>query len=278
LRSHKNRWDHADLDRHLGASFLRHILYGERPWVPAAVEDRLLDLLSTDLKDRGETVLRTAAGELSLPDYGDRSIIISHPLIREQPGSQRAYARARRASDRYLDQLLVDRAHPAAIIQALDASSGMANDDPPFEWADEGVPVYRSLGALAGSGSDLPKTIDYADIRDAPDGSFIVRLDAETMENAKLGETRPFARGTWHLFTRVDGPTKAPMLARRTDGKSFQASSCAVTFGLVGASIKDSGLERHRIVYASLRPTARAEQINANAIEFLGAFQKVLGV
>lgn len=277
LRSHKNRWDHADLDRHLGATFLRHILYGERPWVPEDVEDRLLDLLATDLKDRGETVLRTAAGELLLPDYGNRSLVISHPLIREQPGSKRAHAMGQRASDRYLDQLLVDRALPAAIIQALDASSGLLSDDPPFVWADDGVPVYRSLEALAGSGSDLPKTDDYAKIPDAPDGSFIVHLDVETMENAKQGEARPFVRGTWHLFTRATAPTKAPMLIRRNDGKSFQASSTEVTFGIVGASIKDSGLERYRVVYASLRPTARAEQINADVVEFLGTFHKVLG-
>lgn len=278
LRSHKNRWDHADLDRHLGATFVRHILYGERPWVPEEVEDRLLDLLATDLKDKGETVMRTPAGELHLSNFGDRNLIISHPLIREQPGSRRAYARGRTASDRYLDQLLVDRALPAAIIQALDASSASVGDKLPFAWADKGVPVYRSLAALSGSGDDLPVTDEYADIPDAPDGSFIVRLDVETMENAKQGEARPFARGTWHLFTRAGALTKAPMIIRRTDNKSFQASSSDVTFGIIGASMKDSGIERYRVVYASLRPTARAEQINADVVEFLGTFNKVLGV
>lgn len=277
LRSHKNRWDHADLDRHLGATFLRHILYGERPWVPEVVEDRLLDLLATDLKDKGETVERPQAGELRLPDFGGRTLIISHPLIREQPGSKRAHARGRNASDRYLDQLLVDRALPAAILQALDASSGSVSDEPPFAWADAGVPVYRSLSALAGSGDDLPATQEYADVPDAPEGSFIVRLDVETMENAKLGDARPFARGTWHVFTRASAPTKLPMLIRRTDDKSFQASSSEVTFGIVGSSMKDSGMERYRVVYGSLRPTARAEQVNADVIEFLGTFHKVLG-
>lgn len=277
LRSHKNRWDHADLDRHLGATFLRHILYGERPWVPDVVEDRLLDLLATDLKDKGETVERPQAGELRLPDFGGRTLVISHPLIREQPGSKRAHARGRKASDRYLDQLLVDRALPAAILQALDASSGSVSDEPPFDWAEAGVPVYRSLSALAGSGDDLPGTQEYADFPDAPEGSFIVRLDVETMENAKLGDTRPFARGSWHVFTRASAPTKLPMLIRRTDDKSFQASSSEVTFGIVGSSMKDSGMERYRVVYGSLRPTARAEQVNADVVEFLGTFHKVLG-
>lgn len=277
LRSHKNRWDHADLDRHLGASFLRHILYGERPWVPENVEERLLDLLATDLKDKGETVERPQAGELRLPDYGGRSLVISHPLIREQPGSKRAHARCRLSSDRYLDQLIVDRALPAAIIQALDASSSTVGDEVPFEWVDHGVPVYRSLSALAGSGGNLPDTAEFANIQGAPDSSFIVRLDVETMENAKLGDARPFARGTWHLFTRADAPSKLPTLIRRTDDKSFQASSSGVTFGMVGASMKDSGMERYRVVYGSLRPTARAEQVNADVVEFLGTFHKVLG-
>lgn len=277
LRSHKNRWDHADLDRYLGATFLRHVLYGERPWVPTEVEDRLLALLATDLKDKGETVERPQPGELRLPDYGNRSLIISHPLIREKPGSERAHARGRSASDRYLDQLLVDRALPAAIIQALDASSTSIDDDPPFAWSETGVPVYRSLASLAGYGADLPVTAEFADIPGAPEGSFVVQLDVETMENTKLGKSRPFLRGTWHLFTRASTPDKMPMLVRRTDGKSFQASSSEVTFGRVGTSMKDNGMERYRIVYGSLRPTARAEQINVDAVELLGAFHKVLG-
>ena len=36
-------------------------------------------------------------------------------------------------------------------------------------------------------------------------------------------------------------------------------------------------MERYRILYGSLRPTARAEQINADALEFVGVFAKVLG-
>jgi hypothetical protein len=46
---------------------------------------------------------------------------------------------------------------------------------------------------------------------------------------------------------------------------------------MVGTSMKDSGMERYRVVYGSLRPTARAEQVNADVVEFLGTFHKVLG-
>ncbi len=277
LRSHKNRWDHADLDRHLGATFLRHILYGERPWVPEHVEERLLDMLQTDLTDAGEIVDRSADGTLSLPEYGGRTLVISHPLIREQPGSQRAFARGRNSTDRYLDQLLVDRALPAAVLRALDAASGAESDDPPFTYSDRGLPVYRALADLSGSGPNLPPTSLFADLPDAPQNSFIVQLDVETMENTKLGEARPFTKGTWHIFTRADAPSKMPMLIRRIDGKAFQASGSDVTFGSVGASTKDSGIDRYRVRYGSLRPTARAEQVNSDAVEFLGAFYKTLG-
>ncbi|MGP8441609.1 DEAD/DEAH box helicase [Burkholderia vietnamiensis] len=277
LRSHKNRWDHADLDRHLGATFLRHILYGERPWVPEPVEDRLLDILQTDLIDAGEEVERGPDGALSLPMHGGRTLVISHPLIREQPGSQRAFARGRKATDRYLDQLLVDRALPAAVLRALDAASAGEREDTPFTLADTGVPVYRALADLSGSGPDLPPTTLFADVPDAPKNSFIVRLDIETMENTKLGEVRPFTKGTWHMFSRVEERSQTPMLIRRTDGKAFQASGSDVTFGLVGASIKESGIDRYRVRYASLQPTARAEQINTDAVEFLGAFHRKMG-
>ena len=97
------------------------------------------------------------------------------------------------------------------------------------------------------------------------------------MENTKLGETRPFTKGTWHMFVRTDAPSKMPVLIRRNDGKAFEASGSKVTFGSVGASIKESGIDRYRVRYGSLRPTARAEQVNTEAVEFLGAFSKTLG-
>ena len=277
LRSHKNRWDHADLDRHLGASFLRHILFGERPWIPTEVEDRLLAMLRTDLADAGQNVELSDDGVLRLPDFGNRSLVISHPLIRNQPGSVRAHGRAKSRTDRYLDQLLVDRALPAAVLQALDVGSGASDDQPPFAYAPVGVPVYRGLGEFAGAGSDLPVSTLFAELPDAPPDSFVVQLDVDTMENTKLGDTRPFHRGSWHLFVRSDGPDRAPMLLRRIDGKAFQASGMEVTFALVDQSANNAGADRLRVRYASLRPTCRAEQVNAEVVQVFGRFAKVLG-
>jgi ATP-dependent helicase YprA (DUF1998 family) len=273
LRSHKNRWDHADLDRHLGAAFLRHVLYGERPWVPTQVEDRLLDMLKTELVDAGVRVERESGGILRLPEYGGRSLVISHPLVRDQPGSQRAFARERRVTDRYLDQLLVDRALPAALLRARDAAAESESNVLPFALAESGVPVYRSLASLGGIGQTLPPTDSFAEVPDAAPNCFIVRLDVETMENTKVGEVRPFTKGAWLMFSRVSETSSSPMLVRRTDGKAFQASACEVTFCTVGG-IKESGIERYRIRYGSLKSTARAELIDKDALEIIGVFRR----
>jgi hypothetical protein len=276
LRSHKNRWDHADLDRHLGATFLRHILFNERPWIPEHVEDRLLNMLKVDLVDAGEDVEQSPGGVLRLPAYGGRTLVISHPLIREQPGSARAFARGQNATDRYLDQLLVDRALPVAVLRALDAGSPNATLDMPFALADSGVPVYQTLGDLSGQKPGLPHTTLFADIPDAPENSFIVYVDVETMEKANSNGVFPFAKGRWNMFISAEAETNIPKLIRRIDGKAFQASGSEVTLGLVSASIKESGINRYRVRYASARPTTHAEQLDSDAVEFLGAFYKTM--
>lgn len=237
----------------------------------------MLAMLRTDLTDAGQKVELSDGGVLRLPNFGNRSLVISHPLIHDQPGSVRAHGRGKSRTDRYLDQLLVDRALPAAVLQALDVGTGVSEEKPPFAYAPTGVPVYRGLSELAGSGSDLTPPTFFAKLPDAPPDSFVVQLDVDTMENTKLGDTKPFRRGSWHLFLRAHTPMKAPMLLRRTDGKAFQASGLEVTFALVDGSAPNAGADQLRVRYASLRPTCRAEQVNAEVVQVLGCFTKVLG-
>lgn len=280
LRSHKNRWDHADLDRHLGAAFLRHILRDERPWIPDDVETKLLERLKTDLADAGYTADLSAEGELTLPDFGGRPIVLSHPLMVGQPGSRRAASRERKASDRFIDQLLVDRALPAAVQRALGAEVRACDVPPPFAFAATGIPVYQSLASLAGQGTDLPAPTlfaDIADFPDAPEGSFIVQLDCDTMEITKLKEAKPFGRNSWHLFVRTAEMGNRPTLIRRTDGQGFQATGVSVTLGRA-SQLKSGEGDRMRVTYASMRPTCRAEQIPVDVAQLLGGFFKVLGV
>lgn len=278
LRSHKNRWDHGDLDRHLGASFLRHILYGERPWIPEEVEDRLLRMLQIDLEDSDCASELREDGTLILPTLGGRSVVITHPLMAGRPGSAHTAARTPSPKDRFIDQLLVERALPAAVLRVKEAETEAPQTSaPPFALAEAGVPVYGSLGELAGSGKELPPASRHADLPDAPSGSFIVRVDVHTMENVRQGEAKPFVHGSWHLFARAAEPVKRPMLVRRTDEKAFQASGTPVTLALVNASVKLGAHERVRLSYASLRPTCRPEEVSAGAVEVIGVHAKVLG-
>lgn len=274
LRSHKNRWDHADLDRHLGASFLKHILDDERPWIPEEVEDKLLQRLKTELGDFQHAATLSDDGELTLPDHANRTLIVSHPLIRNKAGSRRAHARGTKVGDRFLDQLLVDRALPAAVQRALDVEISADDVPPPFALASTGVPVYRSLGALAGDGDDLPPTATFADLPDAPHGAFIVQLDVDTLELARLGEARPFKRHSWHLFIRSSEIVNLPTIVRRTDNHAFQATGVPVTLAVVRGQ---PGGDRMRVVYASARPTCRPEEIPAAGSQILGHYAKSLG-
>ncbi|MGH6650786.1 MAG: DEAD/DEAH box helicase [Sphingopyxis sp.] len=274
LRSHKNRWDHADLDRHLGASFLKHVLDDKRPWIPEEVEDKLLHRLKTELNDFQQAATLSDDGALTLPDHANRTLILSHPLIREKAGSQRAHARGAKAGDRFLDQLLVDRALPAAVQRALDVEVSANDVPPPFALATAGVPVYRSLGALAGDGEALPPTAIFADLPDAPEGAFIVQLNVDTLELARLGEARPYKRHSWHLFVRSREIANLPTIVRRTDDHAFQATGVPVTLAVVRGQ---TGGDRMRVVYASARPTCRPEEILAAGSQILGHHAKVLG-
>jgi hypothetical protein len=203
--------------------------------------------------------------------------VITHPLMRDRPGSARATARGVDATCRLVDKLLIERALPVAVQRILEADTGSVHTKvPPFMTGDSGVPVYRSLDALASAGG-LPTASMYAVIADTPPGSFVVQLDVETMENTKLANDRPFIKGSWHLFVPATEPIRKPMLVRRNDGEDFQASGTSVTFALVGASTQQDGVKRMRMSYASMRPNCRSEQINADMVELIGVFERVLG-
>jgi hypothetical protein len=53
LRSYKNKFDHTDLDRHLGASLLSYLLNGDQPTLDARRAESSVDLLFQDLTRLG---------------------------------------------------------------------------------------------------------------------------------------------------------------------------------------------------------------------------------
>ncbi len=53
LRSFRNRFEHAQLDRRIGASLLRYLLYGERPVLDEVRREQSANRLMADLESRG---------------------------------------------------------------------------------------------------------------------------------------------------------------------------------------------------------------------------------
>lgn len=84
LRSFRNRFEHGLLDRKIGASLLRYVLYGERPMLDAARLDLAADKLYADLQSRdlpGVELVRR--GVVNVPGLGS----ITAPILATR-GSQ----------------------------------------------------------------------------------------------------------------------------------------------------------------------------------------------
>lgn len=94
LRSFKNRFDHKNLDRHLGAMLLRYVLYGVVPSIDPVRLRRSTDLLFADLSrldlegatiERNAMIVVTGLDPVEVPILirkGDRSIAVGlHPPL-----------------------------------------------------------------------------------------------------------------------------------------------------------------------------------------------------
>lgn len=226
LRSYSNRYDHADLDRRLAAALLRHCLYDDRPVIPTPVEDRLLEQLALDLRDSGEPV-ESRDGALTLTN-SNRVIVLGHPFAPDLPGSARAERHAAPHSSGVIviPQLIVERALPVATERARGEQGDAAPDEdalPPTFSSDPAglIPVYRS-NALKPGLVDEPVPTARIALPGAPDGAFVMRLDAPTLEELQDSKRRRlFRHGAWLVFTRTapddfpDGEHDHILLIRR---------------------------------------------------------------
>jgi hypothetical protein len=71
LRSYKNKFDHAQLDRHVGASFLRYLLHGTAPTIDPARATSSIELLFEDLDRLGiQGVTLTRNAEIDVTGFG----------------------------------------------------------------------------------------------------------------------------------------------------------------------------------------------------------------
>jgi ATP-dependent helicase YprA (DUF1998 family) len=233
LRSYKNQWDHKYLDRKLGAAFIRHVVHGEQPTIADDDDARLLRALRVDLEEAGHEVVALEGG-LRLPGLDDRVVALSHPMTRGVAGSVRGRALVEQtAQSVVIDQLLVDRALPAA----LKASTGALVNErarfalPSFLAEPGNCPVFdpASLGLVS-----PPTPLATVAVREAPDGAFLVRLSRPTLERMGKGE---FGVDAWVVFTPAastdvaQANDKTPRLLVSKEG-AFNATKERWTFGL----------------------------------------------
>jgi hypothetical protein len=240
LRSYKNKWDHVYFHRHLAAAFLRHVIYGELPTISNDEEQRLLRALAVDLRDSGQSVIESP-GALRLPDLDDRLIVLGHPLTPGEAGSDLGRVLVGQPEVMVVDQLLVDRALPAAVREVTGASRG-TNHGPTLpvflREQESGHPIYEAID-LAIKG-DNPSPLATVALDRVPEGAFVVQLVHPTLERMPGGF---FSAGAWVVFERSTGDDFAtalrdriPRLLVSQDG-AFNATGSQWTFGL--PSIRD---------------------------------------
>jgi ATP-dependent helicase YprA (DUF1998 family) len=262
LRSYKNKWDHKYLDRKLGAAFLRHVALGEQPTIVDDDEERLLRALRVDLEEAGHQVVAIAGG-LRLPGFANRVVVLGHPMTPGEAGSAHGRALVETTEQHVVvDQLLVDRALPAALKIATGAlvtnRAGFALPSFLAE-ADGGCPVFdpTALGL-----STPPTPLARVVVPGAPDGAFVVKLSRPTLERMGKGE---FGLEAWVVFAPTapadfaQGKDKTPRLLVSKEG-AFNATKERWTFGL--PSVRSDKV--HILYFSHVAPrseTARVDEV-----------------
>lgn len=256
LRSYKNKWDHKYLDRKLGAAFIRHVVFGEHPTISADDDSHLLRALQVDLEEAGYDVVALDGG-LRLPALADRMVVLGHPMTRGEAGSVSGRARISEGGQHVVvDQLLVDRALPAAVKEATGA---LVSDNTGFSLpsflreAAGGCPVVEP----AALGAEEPsKPLAYVEIRDVPAGAFVVCLSRPTLERMGKGE---LGLNAWVVFTPCPpsdfsvGQDRIPrLLVSKT--VAFNATNARWTFGL--PSLR--GDKVHILYFSHVAPRSEA--------------------
>jgi hypothetical protein len=278
LRSYQNRWLHADFDRRLGADLLRHCVEGWRPALPAEEVRARLELVARHLEDDDVEVM-TEDDHLVLPGHCGRCVYISHPLTPDEPCAAQPWGPERVT----LSRLQVDRDLPSACLTALQGQAEAQHD--PLEGlavAAAGVPVYAASDLVGGWRSN-PVPMAYCDVPDAPEGAFVVRLEADTLERQELRGAK-LKRGTWLLCERTDDaePIAAQSLkAKRVRlfvkiGSAFQSTRAAWTFGEGRRTKKQMSEDQIRVAYFSNRHLG-VERVPVSAIRSVGAVIRPVG-
>lgn len=269
LRSYKNKWDHALLDRKLAAAFIRHVTEGATPTIDDADAARALRALELDLLEAGHRVER-AGGGLRLPEIEERSLLLGHPLAPQRPGTTRGRGVDPQTPPVIINQLLIDRAPPAALRLATGATSTSIATQarPPLAEDAGGVPVY-ALDALASGGAPTCRVA----LPGAPEGAYLAQLTRPTMERISV-----FNEGAWILLTPTDegdyagNQDKIPRLIMNYEG-TFNATNQRWTFGV--PKLRDDKGDKVKIQYAS-NIAPRSETVLPSAVKIVARLSGVL--
>jgi len=266
LRSYKNKWDHTYLHRKLAAAFIRHVIDGGQPTIDADDEQSLLRALSKDLVESGHDA-EDLNGGIRLRDLGGRLVVLGHPLIPGEPGSRAGRELAEDGGVVVVDQLLVDRALPAAVRAATGAQEFLNTGlslPPGLLKTNDGCPIYDA--STLGTDKE-PKIIARVDAADAPQGSFFLQLTHPTLDRMPGGE---FKKGAWVLFTPThdddfvrEPADRVPRLLLH-NVSAFNATGQRWSFGLP----KERGDKIHILYHSHIAP--RSEGHRLTEVKVLG--------
>lgn len=256
LRSYRNRFDHGQLDRRLGADLLRACVQGIDPVVPTAWGQAALRRLHQDIADAGGDYGLHAQGLLS---PAGRAIVVAHPFSPDRPGDPAGAAFAAAAvTHRPIDVLMIDRALPVATTLALDVNKTATPPPPP---TDDGPRLLSLPEALAGlAASEGPRVAVGA----FEPGDFVMTLDTQTL-GGPLGDGQaPVPKGAYCLFRPVNATAavdpRQVYLLRRSDGAAFGATHQDWTVGQL-QQLQDGARVRYRA--APERTECASERLEA---------------
>jgi hypothetical protein len=169
-------------------------------------------------------------GGITIPSLANKTVVLGHALLRDRPGSPRAKAlQARQKECMVIDQLLVDRALPAAVHQVVSGRSERERVRSSIEYAKQGVPVRAPEGIVRGN----EDVIGFIDV-EAPRGSFFMPIEKPTIERLPGGH---FEVGSHVLVTPSDpedfvesGEDRFPRLIL-SENQAFNATGARWTIG-----------------------------------------------
>lgn len=264
LRSYKNRFDHGQLDRRLGADLLRACFLGLEPRVSVDWATAALTRLADDVSDAGGDYARQPGGLLN--EQG-RAIVVGHPFSPDTPGNAEAAAFAASAATfKSIDVLMIDRGLPLATAEALDMAK---TSTPPPPQSPDGVPLLTIQEVFAKSGSSEALKVSVGAFEP---GDFVMQLNAHTL-GGPLGDGKdPVPKGAYCLFRPVAGGELDPQqvyLLGRTDGATFGATHQSWTVGRV-QPITDGSRIRYRA--AQDRTDCSSEVVAAGVIATIAMF------